>query len=356
MKIADFDFPLSPDGIALRPADRRDHSRLLVLHRDGAIEHKHFFDLAGYLRENDMLLLNNTKVFPARLLGAKPSGGKLDILLVGPNGNEGEWEVLRRGNYNGRLTLGDGIKAEIRTESAGPGTVRPRSLLRFTDLEPPRVYDVLWRHGLMPLPPYIKRQPDDTDKERYQTVYAEIQGSIAAPTAGMHFTGEMLAALRLKGVRVETLTLHVGVGTFKPVKSETVAGHRMYPEYFEIRRSLIDDLEALRSSGGRLITVGTTATRAIEGLMSGVYAETGPDRHGKDADSGIIRGHTDIFIYPGYEFRVVDCLITNFHLPRSTPLMLASAFAGRETILKAYKEAISVGYRFFSYGDAMLIL
>lgn len=367
MRTADFDFPLPPESIAMRPAGKRDHSRLLVLHKDGRTEHKRFFDLKHYLNENDMLLMNDTKVFPARLRGTKPSGGKMDILLVRHNGNATEWEILRRGGFNGMVSFTGGLEADIWTEP-GPGasdcnpvalSARPRSFLRFRDIDSSSVYDVLWRHGLMPLPPYIKRQPDRLDRERYQTVYAENQGSIAAPTAGMHFTADLLEALKRKGIRIAYLTLHVGVGTFKPVKAADVGEHAMNPEYFEIGPCLPEEIRAIKKAGGRLVTVGTTSTRAIEGFLSGAYQGEGPEAG--DLSSGgrnrvPLRGHTNIFIYPGYEFKAADCLVTNFHLPRSTPLMLAAAFAGRKRILNAYKEALALGYRFFSYGDAMLIL
>ena len=373
MRTADFDFDLPKELIAVRPSEIRDLSRLLVLHRDGRIEHRTFADIAEYLGKGDMLLLNDTKVFPARIIGTKPSGGKIDMLLVRELDGSGTWEVLCRGGFSGTLTVLDGIRAELGTQGGA------RSL-RFPDIDRRTLDDMLWRHGRMPLPPYIKRDPDDEDKRRYQTVYAERQGSIAAPTAGLHFTDELLGKIREQGVIVRTVTLHVGTGTFKPVKAGSPSGHRMDPEYFEIGQSLMGEIADVKRKGNRLVAVGTTATRTIEGFMSGSYKErdaSGVERHAlkdKNNDSLDARratpdasrlledarrpfcGYTDVFIYPGYEFKAVDSLITNFHLPRSTPLMLVAALSGLSNISRAYKDAIALNYRFFSYGDAMLIL
>ncbi len=352
MKTADFDFHLPEERIALRPPEKRDSSRLLVLHRDGTTEHRRFADIVEYLSEGDMLLLNNTKVFPARIIAKKPSGGNIDFLLVRVADGDGAWEVMCRGKFEGMITVGNDLKAEIWTEkvsSQQSAVSSQKKFLRFLNIEPAKVNDILWKFGSMPLPPYIKRLPDNEDKQRYQTVYAEHQGSIAAPTAGLHFTEELLGKIRDKGVSVETLTLHVGIGTFKPVKGELLSEHRMDREYFEIKSSLGDRIHKVKKSGRRLLAVGTTTTRAAEGFMSGRYKEG-------QAANGSISGYTDIFIYPGYTFKAVDSLITNFHLPRSTPLMLTSALCGLKKLNKAYEEAIAVGYRFFSYGDAMLIL
>ncbi|MCL4492936.1 MAG: S-adenosylmethionine:tRNA ribosyltransferase-isomerase [Nitrospirae bacterium] len=411
MRTADFDFSLPKELIAARPSGKRDHSRLLVLHRDGGIEHRIFTDIGEYLNKGDMLLLNNTKVFPARIIGAKPSGGKVDILLIKALDNNGTWEVLCKGGFNGVLTVFGGLKAEIRTEDSHSSlpsdslriahhASRGRRLLRFLDVGQHVLADMLWRYGYMPLPPYIKRKPDEEDKSRYQTVYAERQGSIAAPTAGLHFTGELLGRIREKGIIVRTVTLHVGIGTFKPVKAESLDEHRMDPEYFEIESSLMEEIEDVKRKGNRLVAVGTTATRTLEGFMSGRYKDsealsvmrnelTDKDKEPLDASritgkrrglalftnsrwfttdevkrsrrmgtvpGGLIKGYTDIFIYPGYKFKAVDSLITNFHLPRSTPLMLATSFSGFQKISRAYEEAVALNYRFFSYGDAMLIL
>lgn len=379
MKTADFDFHLPQDLIASRPAEKRDHSRLLVLHRDGGIEHRRFFEIGEYLHEGDMLVLNNTKVVPARIIGKKTSGGKVDLLLLRRAGGDGTWEILMRGRYEGRVIIGDEIEGEIGTESdslrggVGGGGSR-KKFLRVLSTRDSSREEALLRYGSMPLPPYIKRFPDNQDRERYQTVYAEKEGSIAAPTAGLHFTSELVEAIRDKGVQVRMVTLHVGPGTFKPIESVTLEGHRMEAEFFEVDPGLTEEIHRVRASGKKVVAVGTTTTRTVEGIMSGVYQRTasGCGLEGTEGDrlanlqEGVsplachrndsIRGLTDIFIYPGYTFKGVNGLVTNFHLPRSTPLMLVSAFSTFEKVARAYKEAISEGYRFFSYGDAMLSL
>ncbi len=345
MKTADFDFEL-PDGlIALRPAPVRDRSKLLVLRRDGPAEHKSFIDIEDYLDSGDLLILNNTRVMPVRLMGSKPSGGGIDLILVREDAS-GAWEVLCMGRYYGPVSFRGGIEAEL---FEIPGVEGDARRLRFCTAADKHISEILERCGSMPLPPYIKRTPDEDDMQRYQTVYAEKCGSIAAPTAGLHFTGELLRNLSVKGVIIRRLTLHVGPGTFKPIKTDRLSDHVMQSEYFEIEASLTDEIDRAKKAGKRVITVGTTATRALEGFLSGRYEAGGNG-------DGIIRGSTDIFIHPGYEFRAVDVLLTNFHLPRSTPLMLASAFCGFGKLMEAYDEAIARGYRFFSYGDAMLIL
>ncbi|TAL22153.1 MAG: tRNA preQ1(34) S-adenosylmethionine ribosyltransferase-isomerase QueA [Nitrospirae bacterium] len=350
MKVADFDFSLPDSLVAKNPSEKRDGSNLLVLHRDGKRDHKKFHNLLEYLNAGDILLLNNTRVFPARLTGIKPTGGRIEFLLLKETGPD-TWEILSRKQYNGSLSIAEGFSAEMEGGVA-----------RFTYSGD--FMDNLWRYGDMPLPPYIKRRPEQTDKERYQTIYAEIQGSIAAPTAGLHFTGELIDRIKAKGVKVRYLTLHVGIGTFKMIKSENIEEHSMDSEYFEIDADIIDEIKKTKASGRRVISVGTTTTRAIEGYMSGNFRihDTGctiQDNHAScimNHESSLISGATDIFIYPGYEFKAVDCLITNFHLPRSTPLMLTSAFCGFDRLKEAYSAAIAHKYRFFSYGDAMLIL
>lgn len=336
MKVSDFDFPLPQSLIAERPAPRRDGSRLMVLGRDGGIEHRRFYDLPEYLEEGDMLLLNRTRVLPFRLRGVKPTGGRLDILLVRNIAGD-RWEILSTGKYTGPLAFSGKLTAEIHGG-------RTADLAYSGDLK-----EILWEAGEMPLPPYIRRGPNGMDKERYQTVYARDDGSIAAPTAGLHFTGELLSAIEAKGVLVRYLTLHVGKGTFAPIRTDSVQDHVMEPEFFEIERGMVSEIKGLK---GRLVAVGTTATRAVEGFMAGRYSSI---RNGGNG-SGHFAGSTDIFIYPGSGFRAVTSLVTNFHLPRSTPLMLASALCGREKLLAAYAEAVREKYRFFSYGDAMLIL
>lgn len=327
---------------------------MLVLGKGGSPEHRHFFQLTDYLNAGDMLLLNNTKVFPARIRGIKPDGRAVDVVLVRQGDEEGVWEVLCRGRDCGVVKVLDGVKAEIWSEEAVNG-MPPKRHIRFTGIDPRDIMARLWHHGCMPLPPYIKRDPEEGDKERYQTVYAEKQGSIAAPTAGLHFTDDLLAAVREKGIIIRSITLHVGTGTFKPVKARLLEEHAMDPEYFEMEASLPDEIMRVKEAGGRLVTVGTTATRAIEGVMSGRYTTVCDDR-GSAVPGGIISGHTDIFIYPGYCFKAADGIVTNFHLPGSTPLMLAAAFSGLEEVLNAYEKAMDSGYRFFSYGDAMLLL
>jgi S-adenosylmethionine:tRNA ribosyltransferase-isomerase len=332
MSLTDFDFALPKELIAYEPAQERDGSRLLVLSKDGGTEHRRFSDLHEYLKPGDMLLLNMTKVLPFRLFGTKQSGEGLDILLV--RNIEGKsWEILSRGSYTGPLYVSDRLTAHVH---AG----RTAEIEYEGDLR-----DILWEQGHMPLPPYIKRPANRMDKERYQTVYARDEGSIAAPTAGLHFTEKLLEKLKDKGVLLRFLTLHVGRGTFTPIRAEQVHDHQMEPECFEVQKSLLDEIKALR---GRLIAVGTTTTRAIEGLLGGKST-------GLTSRNGTLQGATDIFICPGHRFRAVTCLITNFHLPRSTPLMLTAALCGREKLLSAYSEAIGRRYRFFSYGDAMLI-
>jgi S-adenosylmethionine:tRNA ribosyltransferase-isomerase len=283
-----------------------------------------------------MLLINNTKVFPARLTGVKKDGTRMDILLVRERNGRGGWDVLSRGKYTGTLRISDELEVEL-----SEGT-----FARFRcsgDLR-----ESIWKYGQMPLPPYIKRFPDKDDKESYQTVFAKEEGSIAAPTAGLHFTDILLREIASQGIKLRELTLHVGIGTFRPIRAETVEEHAMDSEHFEIDRGIISEIEETKAAGRRVVCVGTTTARAIEGLMSGKCSVVSPN--------GRIQGSTDIFIYPGYSFEVVDSLITNFHLPRSTPLMLVSALAGREKILNVYDEAVAGGYRFLSYGDAMLIL
>jgi len=348
LKASAFDFLLPEGLIAKKPAEKRDSSRLLVLCRKGPIEHRSFNNLHEYFNKDDLLLLNNTKVFPARLTGIKPTGGRFEFLLVKEIG-PGRWEILSRGKYNGKISIAEGFSAEIENGVA-----------RF--FYSGNFMENLWRYGEMPLPPYIKRKPEANDKEWYQTVYAEKEGSIAAPTAGMHFTEELIGEIKDKGVNIRYLTLHVGIGTFKPIKTENLREHSMDQEYFEISKDVIEEIKKTKASGKRVITVGTTTTRALEGYMSGRYSPIHPftllGESPEATHSPIHRicGYTDIFIYPGYKFKVADALITNFHLPRSTPLMLTSAFCGAEKLSRAYRVAISQKYRFFSYGDAMLIL
>jgi len=335
MKTADYDFSLPEEAIAYNPAIRRDNSKLMVLRKDGVIEHKRFHDLPQFLNGGDLLLINNSKVFPARLAGHKPDDEEYEILLVSEI-SDGLWKIMTKGRYTGNVTLAEGTIALI---SGGKTASFPKT----TD-----VRKLLWENGSMPLPPYIKRPADASDRERYQTVYAKVEGSIAAPTAGLHFTRSLLNTIASKGVLVRSLTLHVGIGTFRPVKALNIEDHRMDEEFFEMDASLIYEIEQTKKAGKKVVAVGTTTTRTLEGYLSNTCTFF--------SCNGTIKGSTNIFIYNGYSFRAIDSLITNFHLPGSTPLMLTSALAGRENLLNAYRVALSERYRFFSYGDAMLVL
>jgi|LSQX01.1.fsa_nt_gb S-adenosylmethionine:tRNA ribosyltransferase-isomerase len=341
MKVADFDYYLPEELIAQEPVEPRDASRLLVVHRQtGELEHKVFRDIVDYLRPSDVLVINDTKVIPARLFGKKKgTGGQVELLLI-KRISQDVWETLVRPGRRVRpgtwLEFGDGLLA-AKVKDVTPAGGR---IIEF-------VYDgvfeaVLDELGQMPLPPYIHKEL--ADKERYQTVYAKEEGSAAAPTAGLHFTPALLERIEEKGVNICSITLHVGLGTFRPVKADDVEDHKMHAEYYSISEEAARAIANSKEAGGRVIAVGTTTTRTLEAAAL---------KNGRiTADSG----WTDIFIFPGFEFRVVDALITNFHLPRSTLLMLVSALAGKDLIFRAYQAAIESRYRFFSFGDAMLIL
>ncbi|MEG1073147.1 MAG: tRNA preQ1(34) S-adenosylmethionine ribosyltransferase-isomerase QueA [Oscillospiraceae bacterium] len=340
MKTSDFYYDLPQELIAQTPLERRDGSRLLVLNKEtGETEHRHFFDLPGYLHPGDCLVLNDSRVLPARLLGHRvPSGGAVEVLLLIDRGNK-TWECLvrpgRKLHPGAQISFGDGLlTAEIMEEVEGGNR-----LVRFN--YEGIFLEILERLGKMPLPPYIKEELNDP--ERYQTVYSNEVGSAAAPTAGLHFTKELLAQIEAMGVRLAYVTLHVGLGTFRPVKEDEVEGHEMHSEYCTVPAKAAEIINDTKKNGGRVICVGTTSCRTIESWAApdGTMKETG--------------GWTSIYIYPGYKFKVLDCLITNFHLPESTLVMLVSALAGREHILDAYAEAVREKYRFFSFGDAMLI-
>ncbi|HHU77447.1 MAG TPA: tRNA preQ1(34) S-adenosylmethionine ribosyltransferase-isomerase QueA [Clostridiales bacterium] len=340
MKVSDFDYELPEELIAQTPLDKRDESRLLVYHRNSkAAEHCIFRNIEDFLLPGDCLVVNDTKVIPARLLGSREdTGGRMEFVLLSRE-NDDTWRVLvkpgRRAKIGSRFVFGDGLlKAEVldKTEEGG------RIVRFFFD----GVFEeVLDQAGIMPLPPYIHEELKD--KNRYQTVYARHSGSAAAPTAGLHFTPELLKRLKEKGVNFAKVTLHVGLGTFRPVKVENIQEHIMHKEKFEVSREAAEVINEAKRSGKRIIAVGTTSLRTLESISD---------------DNGMIHagsGETGIFIYPGYRFKVVDALITNFHLPRSTLLMLVSAMTGREEILQVYQEAIARRYRFFSFGDAMFI-
>lgn len=341
MKVDDFSYDLPEELIAQKPAKVRDESRLMILHREnGKIEHRYFRDIINYLNEGDLLVLNNSKVIPARLFGKKLSTGvEIEVLLLNEKGKD-LWEVLvkpgRRVKKGTQISFGGGKllgKTLDYTEFGG-------RLMKFTCSG--NFDEIIDELGEMPLPPYIHEKP--VDPGRYQTVYARERGSVAAPTAGLHFTPELMQELREKGIEMSYLTLHVGLGTFRPVKAENVEEHQMHAEYYELSQQTADLINQKKAEGKRVIAVGTTVTRTLETIAS---------------EKGILtasKGWTDIFIYPGYEFKVIDALVTNFHLPRSTLLMLVSAFAGREQILNAYRQAVEERYRFFSFGDAMLII
>jgi S-adenosylmethionine:tRNA ribosyltransferase-isomerase len=314
----------------------------MILDRQtGVIEHQTFQDIAKYLRPGDLLVMNNTRVLPARLIGKKETGGKIEMLLIPSwNGTKGEWKALIKGvgkvKGGARIRFEPEYEAKIEDVKDGKG--------RVTFSFPGEVTEFLHKVGHVPLPPYIKRGDEPLDRERYQTVFAERDGSIAAPTAGLHFTDTLLQSLRESGVRTATITLHVGIGTFTPVKAHNVEDHAMEAEWIEISEETAHEIKAAKARGGKVVSVGTTTTRALESFSDG----GGGVRPGK--------GMSSLFIYPPYRFRVIDGLLTNFHLPKSTLIMLVSAFAGKDALMKAYQEAVLRKYRFYSYGDAMLIL
>jgi len=352
MKTSDFDYALPKDLIAQYPVRNRTGSRLLVLHRDtGRLEHRRFYHLPEYSERGDILVLNDTKVLPARLIGTRQTGGRVDMLLVNQVGDT-EYEIMI--NTCGRvqdseiISLGNGLcqGALLRPTEAG------RWRIRFSR----RIKELLPKIGKAPLPPYIKRDRSDdpfagTDLQRYQTVYARKNGAIAAPTAGLHFTRGLLRKLARRGVDIVFLTLHIGLGTFKPITTGEVEDHVMEKEYYEVPVKTLSKIKRAQEAGKRIVAVGTTVCRALET----VYRHPSTVRS-TPPTSSVISGWTQLFICPPYQFQVVNTLMTNFHLPRGTPLLLASAFAGREIILQAYQIAIEQRYRFYSYGDAMLIL
>lgn len=342
MDVSQFDFELPERLIAQTPLAERSESRLLVLKReDGSIRHRRFQDIVEFLQPGDALVLNDSKVIPARLIGSKvDTGAKIELLLLKQLQGD-RWETLvkpaKRIKVGTKVVFGQGeLVAVAEEEGEAPGG-------RIFRLEYDGVLmELLNRLGQMPLPPYIKEQLDDP--ERYQTVYARHPGSAAAPTAGLHFTPELLNRIERKGVNIAAITLHVGLGTFRPVTADRVEDHRMHAEYYDVSREAAEAVNKAKANGRRVVAVGTTSCRTLESIADDegtVYARS---------------GWTDIFIYPGYTFRAVDALITNFHLPKSTLVMLVSAFAGRELTMKSYREAVREEYRFFSFGDAMLII
>ena len=340
MKLEEFDYNLPEELIAQVPIAKRDESRLMVLHRESKkVEHKTFKDIIDYLRPGDCLVRNNTKVIPARLYGKKETGANVEFVLL--NQIEGDiWEsIVRPGNKlkpGTKVEFGDGLLKATILDIMDGGT-------RKVEFEYEGIFnEILDEIGLMPLPPYIHESLKE--KDRYQTVYAKYDGSAAAPTAGLHFTPELLKRIEEKGVKIANVTLHVGIGTFRPVKEENIEEHKMHTEHFYIKQEDVEKINETKKAGGRVIAVGTTSCRVLETIAS--------------EKTGLVEateGDTGIYIYPGYKFKCIDGLITNFHLPKSTLLMLVSALAGREFVLDAYNEAVKEKYRFFSFGDAMLI-
>ena len=359
MNISDFDFNLPEELIAQEPILERDRSRLMVVDRKGGlIEHRLFFEITDYLKPGDLLVINDTKVIPARLMGRKGTGGKAEVFLLEKDDKEeNSWECLvggKRVRPGVMIEFDDNLKGEVLQE-VGDG----RFKVRFHSDRP--FDEVLEEVGQVPLPPYIKRGEGQGtpplhpplikggakgggDKDRYQTVFADKKGAVAAPTAGLHFTEPLLKKIREMGVEIATVTLHVGPGTFLPVRVENIEEHRMLPERYEISTTSSEKINRAKAEGRRVIAVGSTSLRTLEAAAD---------------DNGFVkegRGRTSIFIYPGYSFKVVDALVTNFHLPKSTLIMLVSAFAGTDFVFRAYREAIDKEYRFYSYGDAMMIL
>ncbi len=340
MKTSDFDYELPEELIAQHPAAQRDHSRLLVMDKyTGAVEHRVFRDIVDYLHAGDVLVLNNTKVIPARIFGVKEGGtAKIEVLLLKRDDDlPNTWEVLvhpgKRAKVGTVIDFGEGrLKGEVIANTSAGRKVT----FHFDGI----FEEILEELGTMPLPPYIHEQLED--QNRYQTVYAKVDGSAAAPTAGLHFTTELLETLRQNGIEIEEVLLHVGLGTFKPVSEEDIEDHEMHSEYYEISQETADRINIAKAEGRRIISVGTTSTRALESAAKDGRLQAGS-------------GWTNIFIYPGYKWQIIDGLITNFHLPKSTLMMLVSALSTREHILAAYKEAVAQRYRFFSFGDAMFI-
>lgn len=340
MKTSDFDYELPEELIAQHPAAQRDHSRLLVMDKyTGAVEHRVFRDIVDYLHAGDVLVLNNTKVIPARIFGVKEGGtAKIEVLLLKRDDDlPNTWEVLvhpgKRAKVGTVIDFGEGrLKGEVIADTSAGRKVT----FHFDGI----FEEILEELGTMPLPPYIHEQLED--QNRYQTVYAKVDGSAAAPTAGLHFTTELLETLRQNGIEIEEVLLHVGLGTFKPVSEEDIEDHEMHSEYYEISQETADRINKAKAEGRRIISVGTTSTRALESAAKDGRLQAGS-------------GWTNIFIYPGYKWQIIDGLITNFHLPKSTLMMLVSALSTREHILAAYKEAVAQRYRFFSFGDAMFI-
>jgi S-adenosylmethionine:tRNA ribosyltransferase-isomerase len=342
MKLSDFKYSLPEDKIAKYPSEKRDGSKMMVLNREGKSIHDKFFsDVIDYLNEGDCLVVNETRVFPARLMGTKDkTDAKVEIFLLRELEN-GLWEVLvkpaRKVRVGNRLSVNDKLFCDVIDNTVSGGRV-----VRFNYIGD--FYEIVDEIGESPLPPYIDRDPEPMDKERYQTVYSRVRGAVAAPTSGLHFTEDLLKRIEKKGVKIARLVLHLGLGSFRPVVVEDLSRHKMDSEFYEIPQESADIINTARKNGGRIIAVGTSSTRALETAVT------------SEGWTKAAKGWTDKFIFPPYDFKIIDVLITNFHLPSSTLLMLVSAFAGRDFVFSAYDKAVKSDYRFYSYGDAMLIL
>lgn len=342
MRTDELDYELPPEAIAQRPLPERDASRLLVLSRtNGTVTHRTIRDLPELLQRGDLLVLNRSRVFAARLVGRRAGGGEAEVLLLAPRSEPEAWDALVRPGKRLRpgatITVSDDLRVVVQgeaTDADGRRTVVLRS---------PDPQAALERHGRVPLPPYLRRDPDELDRERYQTVYAREVGSVAAPTAGLHFTPRLFEALAARGIGLAEVVLHVGTGTFRPIRAEHVEDHVLPAEAYEVPVEAAEAVRETRARGGRVVAVGTTVVRTLESACE------------RDGTVRAGRGHTLLVIRPGHPFRAVDVLLTNFHLPRSSLLLLVASFAGRDAVLAAYREALAQGYRFFSYGDAMLV-
>ncbi len=335
-KLSDYDYNLPKELIAKYPVEPRDRCRLMVLDRKtGKIEHKIFKDIVNYLNKGDVLVLNDTKVIPARLIGKKESGAKIEVLLLQPI-TDNIWEALgrnlKRWKIGQKIKISDEFYIEL-LEKGEEGKIKVK-------LIGDNIKELIEKYGNIPLPPYMEREAEERDKKLYQTIFARKEGAVASPTAGLHFTEELLDELKNKGVIIKYITLHVGIGTFRPIKTENIKEHKMHEEYYYIPEDTKEEIEEAKREKRRVIAVGTTVVRTLETFARNKKTE----------------GYSDIYIYPPFEFKIVDALITNFHLPKSTLLLLVSAFATRELILKAYNIAVKEKYRFFSYGDAMFII
>jgi len=344
LRLSDFDYKLPEELIAQYPIKERDHSRLMVINRvDGSIEHKHFYDIVDYLNAGDLVILNETKVYPARLSAVKDrTDAKVEVFLLRELSNN-MWEVMvkpaRKVRIGNKLTVAEGVQCDVIDNTVSGGRV-----VRFKDIEQEDLYALIDKIGESPLPPYIDRDPIPEDKIKYQTVYAERRGAVAAPTAGLHFTKKLIQKIRDKGVKIFPVVLHIGLGTFRPVTVEDLSRHRMDSEYYEVSAETAIAINEAKSKKKRVIGVGTSVVRALETVTVSGF-QVSPRR-----------GWTDKFIYPPYEFKMIDVLVTNFHQPKSTLIMQVAAFTGYDLTMKAYRIAVKEKYRFFSYGDAMIIL